>query len=579
MRLRALTITNFASIGEPGITIPIDDIVVLIGPNNSGKSSVLDAYEAFSSTGSSLPLRSFRDEDPTKTVSIRGVFTDLTDEDRKTLGIKWEYDDPDFGKVVKVKWEWSVPDENAQKFSWNDNDSKWVAGGMGGWNTLITSRIPVPLRVRPTDDPDQTEKQIIQILTAAVKTALKRDSKKTKSVLNELQTLADEFAKDAQKDLDNACSRITKKLNDIFPDHKVSLHHSVEKIDPEKIIESGSHVCIEEPGKIPVRLSHQGAGMRRTFLWSALGSLAEIGLAKQGKKKIDAERQRILLIEEPESFLHPPIIRAARDALYDLAVIAEWQVLTCTHSPIFVDVSKPHTTIMRVEKKTTGLPRIFSTEDVGFSDEERTKLRMIRSCHPTVSEFFFADHVFLVEGETEQVVLFHFLADTPPQDGKWYHVVNCMGKANLTLFARILNQFGTSYTIVHDADSPMCRRQQNWVKNGMWTLNKSIAEVVSNRKAEFPPCSLIAHIPDFERFYFSEKLTRDKPFHAMTKLSSPDYKKTKEYKLLKNFAESVLSGEHPGCYSDYKDLTVHFKAWRENENPSPVEEWEIEKHE
>ena len=41
MKLRALTIRNFASIGEPGLTIPIDDIVVLIGPNNSGKSSVL----------------------------------------------------------------------------------------------------------------------------------------------------------------------------------------------------------------------------------------------------------------------------------------------------------------------------------------------------------------------------------------------------------------------------------------------------------------------------------------------------------------------------------------------------------
>jgi energy-coupling factor transporter ATP-binding protein EcfA2 len=578
MRLRALTIINFASIGEPGLTIPVDDIVVLIGPNNSGKSSVLTAYEAFASTGSPLPLRSFRDEDSSKLISISGVFIELTDDDRDTLGAKWEYDDPTFGKAVKAKWEWTGPDQKAQKYSWDNAEGKWVTGGMGGWDTLITSRIPVPLRVRPTDDPEETEKQIIQILTAAAKAALKKDTKKAESVLKELQTLADEFAKDAQKELDDACARITKKLDDIFPGHKVSLQQSVGKIDPDKIIASGSHVRIEEPGKDPVSLSHQGAGMRRTFLWCSLGTLAEMGRVKQGTKKIDADRQRMLLIEEPESFLHPPMIRSARDALYDLAEIAEWQVLTCTHSPIFIDVSKPHTTIMRVEKKTAGEPKVFSTEDAAFSDDDRTQLRMIRSCHPTVSEFFFADHVFLVEGETEQAVLNHALSNTPPADGSWCHVVNCMGKANLPLFARILNHFGTPYTIVHDADAPMCRRDGSWVKNSMWTINKRIAEVVSERKEGLPPCGLIAHIPDFEGFYFGEKLSADKPYHAITTLNSDEFQKSDEYALLAGFADSALQGKHPGCYADYSVLTERVKAWRDEKDPTPKEAWEVEKH-
>ncbi|MBW2738545.1 MAG: AAA family ATPase [Deltaproteobacteria bacterium] len=580
MKLCALTITNFASIGEPGLTIPIDDIVVLIGPNNSGKSSVLSAYEAFASTGSSLPLRSFRDEDPNRTISISGVFSDLTDGDGKALGAKWEYDDPEFGKAVKAKWEWAAPDQKAQKFSWDNDDGKWVAGGMGGWDTLITSRIPVPLRVRPTDDPEETEKQIIQILTAAAKAALKKDSEKAGNVLRELQTLADEFAKDAQKELDDACARITTKLDDIFPGHKVSLQQSVGKIDPDKIIASGSHVRIEEPGKDAVPLSHQGAGMRRTFLWSALGTLAEMGRVKQGTKKIDAERQRMLLIEEPESFLHPPMIRSARDALYDLAVIAEWQVLTCTHSPIFIDVSKPHTTIMRVEKKTIGEPKVFSTENAEFSDDDRTQLRMIRSCHPTVSEFFFADHVFLVEGETEQAVLNHVLANAPASTGTWCHVVNCMGKANLPLFARILNHFGTPYTIIHDADAPMSQRSKGtWVKNGMWTINKRIADVISERKVDLPACGLVAHIPDFEGFYFGEELSADKPYHAITMLNSTEFKKSEKYTLLIGFADSVLKGKHPGCYTAYKGLTALFEAWRNDEKPSPTEAWEFEKHE
>ena len=578
MKLRALTITNYASIGDPGLTIPIDDIVVLIGPNNSGKSSVLSAYEAFASTGSPLPLRSFRDEDASKTISIGGLFTELTEEDRETLGAKWEYDDPDFGKAVKAKWEWTAPDQKAQKYSWDNSVGKWVPGGMGGWDTLITSRIPVPLRIRPTDDPEETEKQIVQILTEAAKAALKKDSTKAASVLKELQILADDFAKDAQKELDDTCARITAKLADIFPGHKVSLQHSIGQIDPEKIIASGSHVRIEEPGKAPVPLSHQGAGMRRTFLWSALGTLAEMGRAKQRTKKIDAERQRMLLIEEPESFLHPPMIRSARDALYDLAGIPEWQVLTSTHSPIFIDVSKPHTTIMRVEKKTAGEPRVFSTEDACFSEDDRTQLRMIRSCHPTVSEFFFADHVFLVEGETEQAVLNHALTTAPPSDGRWCHVVNCMGKANLPLFARILNHFGAPYTIVHDADAPMSLRKTGWAKNGMWSVNKDISGVLAERDGSLPACGLVAHIPDFEGFYFGDSLEEDKPYHAITVLNSADFQKSAEYALLIDFAGSVLVGKHPACYANYEDLVARVKAWRDAEKPKPPEAWEVEKH-
>lgn len=292
MKLRALTVTNFAGIGDPGVTIPIDDIVVLTGPNNSGKSSILAAYRAFASTGSPLPIRAFRDEDESLTVVVSGVFSDLTDEDREIVGTKWEFDDPSFGMIIRLKWEWSAAGDKAQKFSWDNDATDWIAGGMGGWDTLITSRIPFPLCVKPTDDPEETEAQIVQILTAAAKAALKKDATRASAVLATLQALADEFAKDTQKELDDACTRITKKLGNIFPDHKVSLQQAVGKIDADKIIGSGSHVRIEEPGGKAVPLSHQGAGMRRTFLWAALAlSLrwAEPSKARSWSKLRDRE--------------------------------------------------------------------------------------------------------------------------------------------------------------------------------------------------------------------------------------------------------------------------------------------------
>ena len=48
-RLVKLTIKNFRCIGATPVSIDSDDIVVLVGPNNVGKSSVLKAYEVIMS--------------------------------------------------------------------------------------------------------------------------------------------------------------------------------------------------------------------------------------------------------------------------------------------------------------------------------------------------------------------------------------------------------------------------------------------------------------------------------------------------------------------------------------------------
>jgi putative ATP-dependent endonuclease of OLD family len=51
-RLHKLIIKNFRCIGDKPVEIELDDIVVLVGPNNAGKSSILRAYEVVMSQGS-----------------------------------------------------------------------------------------------------------------------------------------------------------------------------------------------------------------------------------------------------------------------------------------------------------------------------------------------------------------------------------------------------------------------------------------------------------------------------------------------------------------------------------------------
>src|SRR4051812_24678651 len=48
-RLHKLRIQNFRCIGSNPVEIELDDIVILVGPNNAGKSSILKAYEVIMS--------------------------------------------------------------------------------------------------------------------------------------------------------------------------------------------------------------------------------------------------------------------------------------------------------------------------------------------------------------------------------------------------------------------------------------------------------------------------------------------------------------------------------------------------
>jgi len=289
---------------------------------------------------------------------------------------------------------------------------------------------------------------------------------------------------------------------------------------------------------------------------------------------IAKDRQRILLIEEPESFLHPPMIRAAREALYALSEVPEWQVLATTHSHVFIDVSKPHTTIVRVSREGEQRTRLFSTDRAKFSDEERENLRMIRSCHPTVAEFFFADHVVLVEGETEYAVLSVLMARSEKPIAQRTAVVNCFGKANLPLFQRILNQFGTPYTVLHDSDAPQAKSDNKWQRNTMWTLNERILGALAERDAAHPASRAVVHVPDFEQYYFGYRLTKNKPYQVLRTIQEPGFENANQFHALRELVSQLIDGTHPGTYSEMEQLTRMVVEWREQENPEPPEAWE-----
>ncbi len=577
MKLSGLTIKNFGCFDSTGCEIKIDNIVVLIGQNNTGKSTILDAYQAFASAGGELKISNFFNENTSIPIEITGFFTDISAEDIKTVGKKCVYTDGTYGECIKVMYSWSDASKKGDKFegdkyTYNSETDLFEKGGSGGFDSLLASRIPFPLRIKPTDTPEKIEIAITEILTVTIKDTLKKDKSKVADLLAQLEKLTTDFANEIDGQLKEATNSISDKLRDIFPNYTAEFQPALGKVEVEKIIANASHIRIKEAAKDSLPLSHQGAGIQRSFLWAAISALAELGRMKKGTKKIEVDKPRILLIDEPESFLHPPTIRAAREAVYKLSELVNWQVMTSTHSPIFIDVSKPHTTIIRVEKDYKWNTKTISTDKISFEDDEKTALSMIRACNPMVNEFFFADKVLLVEGETEQLIYSTLLQETEHKDK--IHIVSCFGKANIPLFAKILNHFGISYFAIHDSDSPKSKRKEKWAANAMWTINGKILEQVLKSKTN---SVAIVQVPYFEKFYFNEEIKSDKPFTAYTILNSKEFKTEDKFKTLRDFYTSLFDNTHKGIYTTIEQLEEKVKEYIKIENPEPKEMWTIDK--
>lgn len=507
MRLAGLHIRNFKGIGPRGCFVRIDKIVVLIGRNNAGKSTVLDAYEAFASLGAKLDEGFFHSGDAAP-VEITGIFNHVSAEDLDVIG-KVCLHTEQFGECVKVRWVWDSPGLAGRKQTYSQEANTFIDGGAGGWDSLLKSRIPQPIRIRPTDSVETTQTKIVDLLTSCVKDSLKAENEHAKAAFEKIEEAAKAIYDASRDEFDQISTQIAQNVSPIFPGTTVEVVPRSKNAINEKLVGADSFIRIGTDDDATTPLVLQGTGLQRALLWSTLAVLADN--AKKAKKGAAVSAGRILLIDEPEAFLHPPTIRQARDALYEFALNSDgWQVIATTHSPIFIDVSKDHTTIVRVDPNST-IEHFLSTDTVSFDSTERDRLQMIRACNPIVNEFFFYDDIFLVEGPTERIALLHAAARL----NRAVHVIDCMGKANIPLFCRILSHFNVPFVVIHDSDTPRCVRSGKHVGNGAWTQNDRIREAAT--KAGLG--SIFVQVPHFEGEFFGESLTRGKVDRVIEELA------------------------------------------------------------
>jgi predicted ATP-dependent endonuclease of OLD family len=171
-------------------------------------------------------------------------------------------------------------------------------------------------------------------------------------------------------------------------------------------------------------------------------------------------RPLIFAIEEPELYLHPHIAKVFKETLYSLADDNLFQIVATSHSPNFIDLSKPHRTLVRLSvdlNKSIEVNQV-SSDIYGLPGDEVEQFQALLKFNPHVNEVFFADRAVLVEGDTE-VIAFKLIgekliteASLPAEAYNRTSVVNCAGKPTMYVVLNILNNFGIPYTVIHDFD-------------------------------------------------------------------------------------------------------------------------------
>ncbi len=604
-KLVKMRIENIGCIGAEGLTVELDDIVCLVGPNNSGKSTVLRAYEA-AVNAEALKASEFHSQANGKLPQVE-IWVHIP-KDTPNIDEKWKEEAKERGLLlVRSRWVWNEAGSKPVRSTWNPEAEGQYAedGNAAGLDNAFKSRLPKPFRTGSLENPDEEHKELLKLVIEPVATRLRKLMETPDS---ELRKKADELRNAAQTEVapfQQTLAEVQKKINRsyqrVFSAAEIEILLSLGNmgIDLEDALTKASHVGIKETFGA-MHWNQQGTGSQRALFWSMLEvrselkraydqkKLLEKAIADKNKKLKELEGKKLtqqaainknqeqmktledelavlqkqseaesnsgegflpgymLLIDEPETALHPSAIRAAKDHLYSLASESGWQVMLSTHHPAFVDPLEDHTTIVRLHRPDTkATPNVYRSEEIKFSTEEKRNLQSLLAFDAAVAEMFFGPQVVIIEGDTE----FAAFSEVMNSDAAKYPttsrplLLRARGKATISALVRILTHFKVGFCVLHDIDSPRTKTGKR--KNSAYTVNKTITEAIATARQKNIRSVHRCSCPNFEQHHGMELPEKDKPFETWTAVRDKLEIKKSAKQVLAQLLDSAVAAPSP----------------------------------
>jgi predicted ATP-dependent endonuclease of OLD family len=579
-KLLKMKIVNLGCIGPEGLEISMDDVLCLVGPNNTGKSTILHAYELVTNAVPFTPSDRCQRADKATSVELWAHIP----EGIENIAERWKKDE-NGQKVVRTRWSWDE-DLALKRETWDPKTDDYAEDeNVSGINQVFQSRLPVPFRVGALENPLEEHKKlltlVLQPIADKLKSQLIQKDSRLKVALDNFDSAAKEPVHEESNKINAIASDISKTHNEIFPNLSIHMDVSLERMtfDPLAALVKSSGIKFLDFGD-RTSWNQQGTGSQRALFWamlqvrSKLKSASDLKAAREKDKatiarsikKLEGEaatakreetksqkmelirglREKLselenepkeddatslpgymLLIDEPEIALHPSAIRAASRYLYALAQDTSWQVMMTTHSPVFVNPLEDHTTIVRLDRNKDRLtPHIYRSDTIRFSDDpdediqNKEELKMLNKFDSGLAELFFGQYPVLVEGDTEftafEGAMNRRLTDYPVSSRP--AIVRARGKDTLVLLIKMLTHLNVRFSILHDSDRPL-RRDRS--ASSAWSANDRIEKAIVRAREKGITVVHRVAIPNFEGAFLQGAATdSNKPWNAWRQLDN-----------------------------------------------------------
>ena len=394
MKLQKLTINNFRGLKGKNniIDFSSSDIVFLIGQNNAGKSSFLRAYEFFVDPSRKAEKNDFYDYNESNQIEIIGEFLKETDDEKdedlkgsgKTVEDDWDKKWVNEKGIIKIRKVWTKFGAVFDKYTFDPINTKdWIKNGFGGLHTHLSHRAPQPIAINAMETEQTLEDKVNKIINDEfLKVAKDEYTANYIEAINAVRALQDKIIGDEE------IKKYNENLNKYFSKIFVDLSLEIKPKDEDQINindalkKSHSIDVLKNGHERKENFAQYGHGVIRQALFNFLAFLKNLSE--------DNKKQYLILFEEPELFLHPKVSYALRKSLYDLSDNSPYQILCATHSPLMIDVSRKHASLIRVVKNSNEDTQTFQVGDEIFQKSEYKKtIQMINRFNSNICEAFY----------------------------------------------------------------------------------------------------------------------------------------------------------------------------------------------
>ena len=468
MKIGRVTISNFRSISNA--QLDLQNYGVFFGPNNSGKSNLIDAFLFYFDHLKPTP-EMFHHNGTTRAAEIWVEVQYIPDDPSELDDLPEKYKLSDGTYVVrrvvkaadlkKVKYHGYIEKDGTREL-----DDAEFFGSRNVSKAKMGEVLYIPaLRDVAVETKSSGSATFAKLLKDVFEDSIK-EKPEYKAFADAVKSLSDSLRGTVEDDRDQrdytSIANIEQTLQEELSPWNCEIDINLEPLNPDNLSQQASEIRIVEPGMPPLQPQDTGHGLQRALLIALIKIWAEVERKKTAKKMEGKSRKvyrpdlTLILFEEPELYLHPPLQKTLFDDLEILAVKANTQVLVATHSPVFVSAAEENfRCLLRVLKDgNTTLHQVSADLMKELSDEDlKRRFRFTLWLNADRNEAFFADRVVLVEGSTDKAV-FQWLMAKHKSDikGLAAKICDCGSKGNIPYFMKLFSDLAVPHYVLHDDD-------------------------------------------------------------------------------------------------------------------------------